>query len=124
MGLKSIARKAAKTVLQIVDDLSEPVVYHSFGTLDYDAATGVSTETDGSEYALSVVFANFKEKDIDNEVVRSEDKKALIADLSLSFAPKVGDSLVHGSDTWYIVSIKLDPASALWIFQIRLRNDV
>jgi len=119
MGLAEIFRDAAEAIVEAFDDIPLSVTYVQKGASTYTPGTGAVTSTD-TEYTTTAIFDEYEMNEIDNSVIRATDKLAYIASNDLDVTPVVDDEIVDAdSVTWQIISVKSDPADALWVLQIR-----
>lgn len=122
MGLADVVQKAAQTAFKAIGDIPLTCAYTSKGTSVYNPATGGYTSTDTDYAGLSILFEGYTAKEVDDAggVILSTDQKASIPNLSLIPTPKITD-YITGSDSkkWTIENVEIDPARALWIFQVR-----
>lgn len=125
MGIESVFQNAAVTIAGVFDGVFFNVNYTSKSNVTYDAVTDVNTGAEVVE-VVKFMFDNYTKQEIINESILSTDVKATIPQLNLTAYPKLDDTIdkiENGLVTIYdIISIKTDPASALWELQIRRRN--
>ena len=120
-ALRAAFQKAAQQAVAAFGDVGVSTNYHSYSTATYDASAGSITATYSTISGVTVVFTSFKVHQIDGQLVRPEDKMALIPALNLtSVTPKVEDRIVEdASVTWQVVRAGVDPAGALHKLQVR-----
>ncbi|MFH1422917.1 MAG: hypothetical protein ABIH42_09440 [Planctomycetota bacterium] len=122
MGLANIIQRAAQTAFKAIGDIPLICTYTSKGTPVYVPATGAYTSTDTDYTSLSVLFEDYTAKEITDAggVILSTDQKASIPNLSLTPTPKITDYITDSnSQKWTVQNIKIDPARALYVFQVR-----
>jgi len=119
MGLQDVFKDAAAAIIEAFDDIPQSITYTQKGASVYTPATGTVTSTD-IDYPTTAIFDEYELKEIDNNVVRATDKLAYIAANDLDVTPVVDDEITDAdSVTWQIKNVKVDPADALWVLQIR-----
>lgn len=122
MGLADVVQKAAQTAFKAIGNIPLTCTYTSKGTSVYDPATGGYTSTDTDYTGLNILFEDYTAKEIEDAggVILSTDQKASIPNLSLTPTPKITDYITDSdSQKWTVENIRIDPARALWIFQVR-----
>lgn len=124
MGLKSAIQAGAKAGFSAIGDVKVKGIYYEYDPGDYDPSVGDSTDIkDGIEIANDVILAKYKSNEVDDEEVFKTDQKALILQVDLFNEPKKNAKLLLGNpflkDYWRIIDVGKDPASAMWILQIR-----
>ena len=118
MGLKETIQAAVQSGLKGLGNLQPNLTYQAAGTPSYNATTGASSVTTTS-YTVPGTFAAYRKDEIDGQVIRPEDQKCLIGALALPVTPTVNDQIVNGTETWLVVGVRIDPAGALWVLQVR-----
>lgn len=118
MGLREVLQNAAVAAVAAVGNIATASTFVSIASV-YDTATGDTTITDTDYPDLKIVFTNYKSNEINNTTILSTDQKALIPKLNLEPTPKMKDLIQRNGIEWKIESIDIDPADALWIFQVR-----
>lgn len=84
---------------------------------------GVSA-TNAVELSLKGVFDNYKEQDIDGDLIRRGDQMLLIAHNDVSSNEiETFDEVTDGTDTWKIISVKLiKPGNTRIYYELGLRK--
>lgn len=125
MGIETVFQNAAVTAAAVFDGVFFNVVYTSKGLVTYDAVTDTNTSTDTQE-TVKFMFDSYTKQEVNNESILASDVKALIPQLNINAYPQIDDTIdkiENGVTIVYVViSIKIDPADALWELQIRRRN--
>lgn len=122
MSLATTIQKAAQTAFKAIGDIPLTCTYTSKGSPVYNTTTGVTTSTDVDYAGLNFVFEDFKPRQITDSggVILSTDKKVSIPNLTLVPTPSIADFITDSDGIiWYIKDILIDPARALWLFQVR-----
>ena len=122
MGLAGQIQSAISSGFKAFDDIRKSCTYHSMGTISHDPSTSPPTEveTGGLDYTETlIIFTSYKLQDVDGSNIDINDKKALIVKSDYDFVPKKTDYILDGTDRWDVESIKIDPAEAMWVLQIR-----
>ncbi len=74
---------------------------------------------------VPAAIVGYHERDVDNDIVRRGDKKALIASSDVKTGQDLAeyDQLVDGSDTWKIVGVRtIEPGDTKLIYILQLRR--
>lgn len=122
MGLADTIQKAAQTAFKAIGDIPLTCTYTSVGTPSYNPTTGAVTSSDTDYTGLKIVFEDFNPREINDAagIILATDKKATIPNADLTPTPKLSDCITDAdSKKWYIKDILIDPARALWLFQVR-----
>jgi hypothetical protein len=120
MGLKSTIQQTVLGAMNALDDIPTEVVYHSTGAITYDPATRTPSETGGSDYTIEkAILVGYKSSEIDGVKILKTDQQLLIPGLSLTVTPKENDYVTVDGIKWDIEDFSIDPADAMWIFQVR-----
>jgi hypothetical protein len=124
MGLKKVFQDVAVAMIDAFDDVPVSIIYHSTGTIDYNTPSGVTTETNTTNYVINKVFVfSYKSEEIDGEKIKQTDQKLMIPCLSMPVTPKMSDYVLFevGGAVWNIVKDESDkdPTDSWYIFQIR-----
>ena len=119
MSLKTTIQNAAKTAFGVVSSMLESVtIKHKTGT-SYDSGTMVNTPTYSSTTTQAIV-ANFNAREIDNSSILASDKRIVIERrLVANIDPADRITLGASTDEYDIMSVKEDPAEAVWVLQVR-----
>jgi hypothetical protein len=119
MSLAADIRAIVADAMTAFDDLQVTVTLtHQTGAGTYDPATG---ETAGgtATYTPRAVLGSYRTFEIDGQNIRPNDKKVLIAANDLAVTPGVDDAVTISGETWVVVDVKTDPASAMWVLRVR-----
>lgn len=120
MSLRQQIQAAVQTGLAALDDIPELSVYTGIGTPVYDPNTGNTTKPSTISSDVPMVFTSFSFMEIDNLAVLASDRKAIIATLDLDQTPTLNDTITRpDGKIWNVIGIKIDPAGAAWVLQIR-----
>ena len=120
MSLRDSFKAGAKAVVEALGDVAVSSNYLALATTSYDASAGTPSNSYATSAGVSVVFSVFRLVEVDGELVKPEDKRALIAAKSISgVTPSVNDRIVHDGQTWDVQRVESDPAEALWTLQVR-----
>jgi len=122
MGLADVVQKAAQTAFKMIGNIPLTCTYASKGASIYNTTTGLYTFTDVSYTGLSILFEDFTVQEITEAggAILSTDQKASIPNLNLTPTPKITDYITDSnSQKWTVENVRIDPARALWIFQVR-----
>lgn len=120
MGLRELAQTIAKTGFTAAGNIPRPCLYRSktAASPSYNSATGAVTDL-YTDYSVSMIFGKFKTTEIDGQAIRLSDTKAMIPSIDLAVSPKENDIVIRDGIVLEVIKIKVDPAEALWVFQLR-----
>lgn len=125
MGLRDLFADGVASIFSALDDIPVEVTYKS-RTESYDPVTRIVTlasaslDVDAILDEYSAVELRFSERLNEDQTILGTDKKAMIkADDLSSITPKVLDTITIDGTAWQVKAMKVDPAGAMWTFQIR-----
>ena len=119
MGLKATIQNAVASALGGLDDMYEDAIY-IMTTSVYNPATSENVKQDlGVE--VKGVKVNYARREVDGTVIQADDFKFLIPNkwLVANVVPKTTHSIKINQVQYSIVNFVLDPADAVWTFQVR-----
>jgi len=122
MGLFETVQSAAGTAIKATGNIALKVVYIRIVGPLTAFKPGVAPElpTEVKHENINAVKSNFKQGQVDGEVIKSEDFKLLIANADLAIGPSKSDFIEVDCIRFRIVNFKTDPAEAVFTFQMRL----
>ena len=119
MNLSSIFSKATDCVFKI---FSEFIVT---GTVflppqGYDPLTGAATGSETLYPVAEIIFIDYEESDIDGQIIRALDKKAIfrVSEVSVTITTQMKLRTASGDD-WDIINVDKDPANQNYELQTR-----
>lgn len=119
MSLARSIRKATKTSLKAMNSVGESVVYHQVTGSSYDTDLGSVRRTTLS-FPIRAWFTSFKEKEVDGNNVRPEDKRCTFEVMSLAIVPSLKDFVIdEAGEEWEVMNKKLPPPKILYILHVR-----
>ena len=120
MALRNTFRSLAKTIITSFGDVAIESEYREVTGTTYNASTGAHTTTYTSYSSVPVIFNAFSFKEVDGVAVQPEDKTAYIAAEHIpDCSPEPDDLIISEEETWQVIRVNTDPASALWIIHVR-----
>ena len=120
MGLQQTFKDAAQTIVAAFGDVAVSTNYEAIASTTYNASAGTNTAVYATVAGVSLIFDVFELKEIDGQIIRSEDKKALIPAKSIStVTPSTDDRIVESGVVWRVMAVKVDPAKALYELHVR-----
>ena len=125
MGLADVIQKAAKTAFKVIGNIPLICSYSSKGTATYVPAKGAYISAEINYAGLAILFEDYVAEEITaaGGVILATDQKASIPNLNLTPTPKIKDVITDSNNKkWTIENVGIDPARALWIFQVRKSN--
>lgn len=116
---KAGLRKAAAGAFNAIGDVAEAATLRR-AEVTYNTATG-SGSTVNTDYQISqAVFTKFENFEVDKVMILSTDIKMLVQQSELTITPNIAsDIIIRASKYHNIVRVSQDPASVLWIIQLR-----
>lgn len=120
MGLKrSNLAKAVMAAFKALGDIPESVTLRTV-TSTYDTSTSTNTKTTSDQTIDEAVFTRYSKVEIDRVSVLSKDVKCIFQQSEVDAEPNIAtDKVVRGDRTYNIISVEEDPASVIWILQLR-----
>lgn len=117
MGIKrSNLAKAVASAFTALGDIPESVTYRRV-TSTY--ANGVNTKAN-ADTTVTAVFTKFSKVEIDRVSILATDVKCIFQQSDLELTPIIAsDKVVRGTKVFNIVTVEQDPASVVWILQLR-----
>ncbi len=120
MGLNKIFKSAVKTIFKTFSDFIINDVVLIYPDPDYNPVSGEVGGTPTTLVIDEIIFVDYEKKEIDGDIIRSLDKKALIQAVSITIGTIDTDmKLEIDGDTWDIVDVTLDPSKSLYETQSR-----
>ncbi len=119
MSYSDLLRKSVSSAIAAVGDLATTVEYYS---LEDDPVYNVSTDTItavSTMITVKAVLVRYSRWEIQNQVARSTDQKALISALDLGRAPRDNDYILIGGRRWNVIRIQTVPGDGLYMLQLR-----
>lgn len=117
MGLKSDLNDAVSEIFDDFSDISTPVVYKELIS-EVAVAGGVINRT-YTDHSLSVIISKFTVQDRQNETIKNDDLKILVAAKNLGFVPDTKGVFVIGSSEAVVIHVSKDPSESLYVVQAR-----
>lgn len=118
MTTRALFQNLAKTVFDIFDDIADSRTYRSYTASTYSLATGKATQG-YTDYQIRSILTEINEDRDNFSDILSKDRKVIFPFKEASFTPRNGDVIIDGSTTFQVIEIKLDPADAAYILQVR-----
>lgn len=121
MGLRSTVRQAVKDALIATGDIRVSTNYQSMTSGVYNASAGTQVTSYTTVAGVQVVFHDFEISEVDGQIVRSNDRRILMAATDVSgISPAAKDRvLTDVSIIWYVQNVDADPTESLWTLQVR-----
>jgi len=119
MSYADLIRKSVSSAIAAVGDLATTVDYYS---VDDDPVYNVSTDTMtivSTLISVRAVLVRYSRWEIQNQVARSTDQKALISALDLGVTPRDNDYVMINSRRWNVIRIQTVPGDGLYMLQLR-----
>lgn len=121
MSLDASIRAAVNSAFSSLTGITGAVSYASKSRGVYDPATGTTSGTTTTIAVPDAIVAGYSEQQIDGTVIQAGDRRVMIrADRLTAVTPTPDDNITFGGKAWEIVSMRIDPAAAVWIFQCRV----
>lgn len=116
------SRLAATSSAQIADKgRSVSLVFETQGT--YAPATDTFTGQTSSSQTVKMVITNYRKNEMDETMIKIGDRQGLLAPDNLLRAPKTGDTVTDGAETFAIVSIEeIKPGDTTLLYKLQLRR--
>lgn len=120
MGLRETIQTAAQTAVAATGNIAVSTNYLSFVSTSIDVSAGTPATTFTTVEGVMVIYDVFSIMQIDGQAIRPTDKKILVPNKNIpGISPSENDQVIDGSTIWEVVTVKTDPAEALWELQAR-----
>lgn len=88
----------------------------------YNPSTNTRTTTSTENHTVKAVKTEYKNYQVDGEVIKRGDFKLLVEAKGLSITPSTDDEIVDGTDIYQIINIKeIKPATITIYYEIQVR---
>ena len=123
MGLRATVASAVKAAITAAGDIPESATYRYYTSENppYQPEEGYVFNP-YEDFTLTMLFASYLEKEIDNSVILRTDMRCVIVATEFtdnSITPKISDKIIKDSEAWEIINIFLDPTESVYILQLR-----
>lgn len=118
----SVATQFQNGAAQILRTFARSLIYTSFTQQTYYPATGVATAPTQTSVAISGGLCTYHERLINGTTILASDRRCLIAGNSITFEPKIGDTVLAGTDLYRVVErflCEIGNSKVLWDLQLR-----
>lgn len=96
-------------------------VYKSQGT--YAPSTDTFTGRTETTQSVKMLIVNFKRKDDKEDLVKRGDRMGLLANDSLTRAPKTNDQVLDGTETYTVTEVEeIKPGDTVLLYKLILRR--
>ncbi len=111
----------SKTAVKNIAKFGRSVTFRSVTVGTFDTSTGTKTGAKDVDKIIKAVITDYKDRQIDGEIIRRGDKQVMIAGSSV-ISPKTNDIIVDGSD-YKIVNIEtVQPGDTVLIYKLQVRK--
>ena len=113
---------ANTAVAQIADKgRAVTLVYVTPAILNKD--TDVLTPAVEVNTSVTILFKNYNRKEVDGTLIKTDDKLALLSnETAVTRAPKNGDKLTDGSETYTIKTVReIQPGDTVLLYEMQVR---
>lgn len=116
-----IQRQVQKLANNYAGNLPESIIFRVASDTPYDPVTDTGGVTYGSIAVDKAFVLTYRQFEIDDNKIRSTDRKVLIAALDMPTVEEVktSDKMTIDGDDWLVVNARLDPARAIHVVQVR-----
>jgi len=120
VNIPAIAKSAVATAFRVADSILKDCVYHRFVAGTYDPALGANSADSTSTTSIRPIFGVYNQRLIDNQRIRSGDKRIIIKGDELSVNPKPDDYIIDAAGVrWDVIEVDFDVTQCVWIVQGR-----
>lgn len=119
MSLKSALNTMAAQAFSILDSVMTDVVYTSKGPEDYDVISGTVNETGNVLFNIRCALTNYKDNEIDYQVIQPRDRRCVIKVADLPVGPKLVDKIHDADGDWDIIEFKKEFSESVYTFHLR-----
>lgn len=121
--MSDLYTRLAAVALAQIQDKGRTVTLSTPGTDVYSPSAGTFTPGTPTTQTPKALFTNFTLHEIDGDLIRSDDKKCLIAATSLTAAPTDKDTITDGGLEYSVLPIEeIKPGDTAILYKLRLRR--
>lgn len=121
--MSDLYARMAETTLRQIDDKGRLVTLVKPNSGIYDPVNGTFGGGASVEIGVKALFTNYGQRDVDGDLIRSDDKLCLIAAASLSGEPTTADRVKQGLTEWAVVSVQtIQPGDTPLLFKVQVRR--
>lgn len=89
----------------------------------YSAGSDSFTGQTSTNQTVRMLITDFKHTEIDETLIKTGDRLGLLANDSLTRAPKTGDQVTDGGETFTVKNIKeIKPGDTVLLYKLQLRK--
>lgn len=115
--------RSAGTALAQIADKGRTITLSSNPDQVYDPATDTFTDGDPITVSVKALFTGYKQNQIDGEIIKSGDKRVLIAAAAMTGAPDKDAVLTDGNVQYQVIDIDtLQPGDAPILYMLQVRR--
>lgn len=119
----TIGAEAATDVLAALGSYGQALTLRKVNEGTYDPTTGGTTGASTSDTACTGMMQAYKNRDIDGERIKANDRRCIIAASGLAVAPETGDRIVTAAAAVYTViafqTVELNGSPIYYAGQVR-----
>lgn len=121
MTTRKLFQNLAVSIFDIFDDITPTRTFRQYDASTYNLATGKAGQS-YTDYSLKMLLSDIDERKDNFSDVLSSDRKVTIPAKLVSFTPKTGDVVLDDSVSYRVIEVRIDPADAVWVMQVRETN--
>lgn len=118
-SLRATVLSGVATAFTAIGDIATALTIKRVTPGVYDQNTGKTGAPTTADHACAAVVSRYKQSEIDGTVVKATDHKVLVRQEALPISPTTTDRAVIGGQTYAILDVRSDAASATWTLQVR-----
>lgn len=119
----SVYDRAASLALKQIAKYGRSVTFRQVTPGTFDPATYATTGNTTTDATVKAFFKDYKERQIDGEIIKRNDKQILIAASALSVTPQTNDTIVDGGVTYTIVNMEtVKPGDVAVLYKMQGRK--
>ena len=121
--MSDIYTRLAATALSQINDKGRTVTLSTPGSDIYAPGSGTFTAGTPVTQTAKALFTEYSLRDIDGELIRTDDKECLIAASSLTGEPTAKDKIIDGSTEYSVVRVEtVKPGDTALLYKIQVRR--
>jgi hypothetical protein len=113
----------AEMAREQIEEYGRTVILRRNNEGAYNADTDTMDGGTVSDVSVKVLFTEYRQNEIDNTIILRGDKKILIADAALGFAPQHNDIIVDGTDHYKVINLStVQPGDTPLLYKLQVRK--
>ncbi len=120
--MSALSDALAASSASLVAEIGVSVTFRRVPQTAYNPVTGSTTEGAAQDETVKVMFLDYREAEIDGQLIQRGDRRAVLAASGLTKEPDAGDFFVGEGDTVRVISVRRVEAAGsglVYVCQVR-----